>query len=111
MSQNGIPSDRDGAERDDRRPQPVAAGDQHVGTLRGEHECPVRVCRDGEQDRSAPADPGAPAPLEGAQEEKRTRATSEEQEQAVHPAVDAVEEEHPAARDERRRDQRSPRAR
>ena len=98
VSQNGVPATSDRGERDRGLPEPVAARDEHEDALRGEHERPVRVRCDGEQDRGAPDAPRPPrAAVEGAEEEEE-REQREEQEEAVHPRVDTVEEEDPAAR-------------
>ena len=70
------PEHGDRAERPDRLAQPVAPGDDDEGALRGEHERPVGMRRDGGQDRERPQRPRPPpAAVERAQErEVRERA-------------------------------------
>ena len=106
VSQNGIPSERDGAERPDRLAQPVAARRHDERRLRCEHERPVGMRRDGGEDRQRPEHPAAPAAAFQRAQQREIRERGGEEEEAVHPAVDAVEEERPAGRDEERRDQR-----
>ena len=85
---------------------PRARAREYIQTLRREHERPVRMRRDRRQHRDAPeSPPPAPAPLDR-EEERQVRQRAREQEERVHAPVDAVEEEHPARRDERRRDER-----
>ena len=106
VSQNGMPDDPHGGERDHRLPQPLAVRGEHEHALRGEHEGAVGMRCDGEQDGGAPERPALPRPTVERAEQEDERQQREEQEQAVHPGVDAVEEEHPAAGDERGGDQR-----
>src|SRR5205823_5372037 len=68
--------------------------------LRGEDERAVRVRRDRRQHGEPPPRPPAAAALEGALE-RQVRQRAREEEEAVHPAVDAVEEERPAPGGER----------
>ena len=100
------PDDGDARERDHRLPQSLAVRSEHEDTLSGEHERAVGVRCDGEQDGGTPERPALPRPAVDRPEQEDERQQREEQEQAVHAGVDAVEEEHPAAGDERRRDQR-----
>ena len=58
----------------------------------------------------APTGPSAPCHRDRAPREGRRAREREEEEQAVHPAVDAVEEEQPAGRDDPGRDQRDRRS-
>ena len=106
VSQKGCPRQP----RPQRRRRPGACG--HGGRRRRTRACAARtrapygMCGDGEQDRSGPERPGPPAAaVEGAQEQHE-REQGEEEEEAVHPRVDPVEEEDPAAGDECGRDQR-----
>ena len=102
------PQHADDGEGRDRLAEPIAPRDQHEHTLRRQHDRPVRVRRDGCEDRQRPERPGATiAPLDGAQE-RQVREGARKEEEAVHPPVDAVEEERPARRHEHRRDERLP---
>ena len=75
------------------------------------NEHAVRVGRHDEQRREHPQRPSTPtAALQSLEQGERARERAE-QEEAVHPAVDPVEEEQPARGDERRRDERDPRSR
>ncbi len=100
--------DRNRREGDHRLPQPVTPCRKHEYPLSGEHERAVGMRGDGEQDRQPPEAPGAPGAAVERPEEQHEREQREEQEQAVHAGVDPVEEEHPAAGGERRRDQGRP---
>ena len=98
------PEHADGAEGPERLTQPVAPGDDDEDGLRGEHERAVRMRRDGGEDRERPERPRpAIASLERAQQ-RQVRERAREEEEAVHPAVDPVEEERPARRDDDRSD-------
>ena len=98
------PQHADDGEGRDRLAQPIAPRDQHEHALRRQHDRPVRVRRDGREDRQRPECPGATIPpLDGAQE-REVREGARKEEEAVHPSVDAVEEERPARRHEHRRD-------
>src|SRR5205823_3960435 len=66
-----------------------------------EDERAVRMRRDRRQDGERPPGPPPAAGLERALE-REVRERAREEEQGVHPPVDAVEEEHPARRGERR---------
>jgi hypothetical protein len=66
------------------------------------------VRRDREQHCDPPSTPREPFPAVEGTDEENEREEGEEEEEAVHPCVDTVEEEHPAACDERRCDERSP---
>ena len=102
------PQHADDGEGRDRLAEPIAPRDQHEHTLRRQHDRPVRVRRDGCEDRQRPERPGATIPpLDGAQE-RQVREGARKEEEAVHPSVDAVEEERPARRHEHRRDERLP---
>ena len=79
---------------------------EHEDALGGEHERAVGMRCDREQDGASPERPALPRPTIERAEQEDERQQREEQEQAVHPGVDAVEEEHPAAGDERGGDQR-----
>ena len=96
----GRPEHGDGGERDERRSRARAREDIH--DLRGEDEGSVRVRRDRRQDRHRPERPASLAALRDRGQEGDVRERAREQEEAVHPPVDPVEEEHPARRHERR---------
>ena len=94
--------DEDGREGRDRLAQ-AAPGQEHVQALRSEHQRSVRVRCDREQDRHGPESPGPTAAPVQRSEQGEVRDGREEQEEAVHPRVDPVEEEDPARRGDRRR--------
>ena len=97
--------DEDGRERPGRLPQPLSP-DQDVERLRCEHEHAVGVRRAHDEPRDRPERPRAPpAPLERPQQ-REVRDGAGEEEDAVHAAVDPVEEEHPRARGQDRRHER-----
>ena len=99
-----------GGARDDCLPDPVAGGEQDVHRLPREQEDPVRVRGHHGQRRCDPDGPAAtPAALERSQQRERA-GEREEEEEAVHPTVDAVEEEEPARRDDCRGDEPDQRA-
>ena len=102
----GNPEHGDGAERPRRLAEPVAPRDGDERSLRGEHERAVRVRGDGGENRECPERPGTAAAAVERAEQGEIRERSGEEEEAVHPAVDAVEEERPARCDQDRPDQR-----
>ena len=78
----------------------VAPRDEHVQALAAEHQHAVRVRGDGQQRGRDPERPRAPpAAVERAQQREQA-GEGEEEEEAVHAPVDAVEEEQPARRDD-----------
>ena len=96
--------------RDDRRTDPVARREQDVERLSAEQQDPIGVRRHHRQRRGDPHRPASPpTALERAQQRKGA-GEREEEEQAVHAAVDAVEEEQPARRDEHDGDEPDPRS-
>ena len=90
-------------ERHERLTQPPRA--EHVEALRRKHERAVRVRRDAREHRERPQEPGAPVATLERPQQRDVRQRRGEEEDRVHPAVDAVEEEHPARHDDRRRDE------
>ena len=108
MSQNGVPASATAAKAMTACRKPVPPRREHEHPLRGEHERAVRVRGYREQDREAPEAPRAPGAAVERPQEEHEGEQGEEEEQAVHAGVDPVEEEHPAAGGERRRDQRGP---
>ena len=79
---------------------------EDIQTLRREDERPVGMRRDRRQGRGAPEPPPLPpATLEGGQE-REVRQRARQQEERVHASVDPMKKEHPARRDECRRDER-----
>jgi hypothetical protein len=98
----GDAGDADRGEGDRGVPQRATPDQQRVEALGREHEDAVGVRRDGRENRHGPEGPRAPiAAVERAQEQQ-VREGAREQEQAVHPPVDAMEEQHPAGRRDRR---------
>ncbi len=90
--------------------EPVAARDQDVRALGGEHERAVGVRRDSQEDRGGPARPAPTAAVERT-EQGEVREQAEEEEEAVHASVDAVEEEDPAGGGECSGEERCPASR
>jgi hypothetical protein len=93
----------DGRERRNRPAQRHRSGQQDEEALRREHERTVGVGRDRREDREPPERPGAAAAAIARAQEREVRERARQQEEAVHPGVDAVEEERPARADERGR--------
>src|SRR5262249_49504419 len=95
--------DREHRHCDERRQRLAeSARAENVEALRTEYERAVRVDGDARENGEPPQDPpGSIAAVERAQE-REVRQRRGEEEDRVHPAVDAVEEEHPARRDDRR---------
>ncbi len=107
------PPERDREEEDgrkgrDRLPK-AAPRHQDVQPLRAEHQRAVGMRGDREQHQDRPGNPGAAAAVERA-EQRQVRERGEEEEEAVHPRVDAVEEQHPASGRERGRGEPRPTA-
>ena len=98
--------DPHGRERDHRLSQALPVRGEHEHALGRQNEGAVGMRCDREQDGASPERPALPRPTIERAEQEDERQQREEQEQAVHPGVDAVEEEHPAAGGERRGDQR-----
>ena len=97
---------RHGDHRERHEPStPLLAAQRDVQRLRRDDEHCVRMARECCKQRDAPKrKPSPTAASEGAEQcDERQRAR--EQEQRVHPAVDPVEEEHPGAAGEDRRDE------
>ncbi len=84
---------RDGAEGPERGTQPVAMGDGDEDALGGEHERSIRMGRNGGQDRQHPERPGFPPTALDRAQQREIGECAGEQEEAVHPPVDPVEEE------------------
>src|SRR5439155_8445670 len=76
-----------------------------------EDERAVRVARDRQERRTAPERPAPPSAAFDRVHERQVRERAREQKEAVHPPVDAVEEQHPASRDEGARGERGAAAR
>ena len=94
-----------------RLPKPVTSHRQDVCALAAQEEHAVGVGRDGEQCGEHPERPPRPPPALEGREQCQRAGEGAEQEQAVHPTVDPVEEEQPARREDRRRHERDRRAR
>ena len=106
----GNPEDRDGATRENRLAHAAPLRDEDVHGLAGEEKDRVRMGGDGREGRRDPdGPPPAPATLERTQEGEGA-GQREAEEEAVHAAVDAVEEEEPARRQERGGQEADPRA-
>ena len=103
VRQNGMPSTRTIAiDAAASRSLVLAQGD--VDDLRGEHERAVRMRGDAQQRRGDPRSPAEASARLRRLEQREERQQAREEEEAVHPAVDPVEQQHPARRGENRRD-------
>ena len=78
---------------------------EDIDHLRGQDERPVGMRRDRQEHRQRPESPAPSTSSRHCVEAGQVRHRAGQQEQAVHPPVDPVEEEHPAGGDESGRDQ------
>ena len=85
---------------DDRLAEPVATCPEHVEPVAAENEDPVRMRGDAGQAGGNPEGPGGTAATIERPEQCERREQREAEKQAVHAAVDPVEEEEPGSREQ-----------